>query len=140
METHGHLDQRKIPLHHFTIGFQKQGICAQRKIPLHHFTIGFQKQGICADSLFLESYGKMVQWDFSLIKNRAPRGAGFLCPPGYTFYSAGSTPVSPNRHGSTREQIIPPEPARTCKLMRMSGSKKYSPVGTKAQPRVGLDF
>ncbi len=45
----------------------------QRKIPLHHFTIGFQKQGICADSLFLESNGKMVQWDFSLIKNRAPR-------------------------------------------------------------------
>ncbi len=39
----------------------------QRKIPLHHFTIGFQKQGICADFLFLESNGKMVQWDFSLI-------------------------------------------------------------------------
>ena len=54
--------------------------------------------------------------------------------------SAGSSPVSPNRHGSTREQIIPPEPPRTCKLMRMTGSKKYSPVGTKAQPRVGLDF
>ncbi len=36
--------------------------------------------------------------------------------------------------------IIPPEPARTCKLMRMTGSKKYSPVGTKAQLRVGLDF
>ena len=53
---------------------------------------------------------------------------------------AGSIPVSPKRHGSTREQIIPPEPARTCKLMRMTGSKKYSPVGTKAQPRVGLDF
>ena len=35
---------------------------------------------------------------------------------------------------------IPPEPVRTCKLMRMTGSKKYSPVGTKAQPRVGLDF
>jgi hypothetical protein len=29
--------------------------------------------------------------------------------------SAGSIPVSPNRHGSTREQIIPPEPSRTCK-------------------------
>jgi hypothetical protein len=28
----------------------------------------------------------MVQWDFSLIKNRDPRGAGLLCPPGYTFY------------------------------------------------------
>jgi hypothetical protein len=36
--------------------------------------------------------------------------------------------------------IIPPEPSRTCTLMRMTGSKKYSPVGTKAQPRVGLDF
>jgi hypothetical protein len=45
--------------------------------------------------------------------------------------SAGSIPVSPNRHGSTREQVIP-EPPRTCKLMRMTGSKKYSPVGTKA--------
>ena len=41
----------------------------QRKIPLHLFTIGFQKPGICADSWFLESNGKMVQWDFSLIIN-----------------------------------------------------------------------
>ncbi len=40
---------------------------------LHHFTIGFQKPGICADSWFLESNGKMVQLGFSLIKNRAPR-------------------------------------------------------------------
>jgi hypothetical protein len=40
----------------------------QRKIPFNHFTIGFQKQGISADSLLLESNGKMVQWDFSLIK------------------------------------------------------------------------
>ena len=31
-------------------------------------------------------------------------------------------------HGSTREQIIPPEPVRTCKLMHMTGSKKYSPT------------
>ncbi len=30
-------------------------------------------------------------------------------------------------------------PARTCKLMRMTGSKKYSP-GQKAQTRVGLDL
>ena len=49
----------------------------QRKSQLHHFTIGFQKQGICADSLFLESNGKMVQLGFSLIKNRAPHGLGF---------------------------------------------------------------
>ena len=41
-----------------------------------------------------------------------------------------------NYKRSTREQIIPPEPARTCKLMRMTGSKKYSPVGTKAQPLI----
>jgi hypothetical protein len=34
--------------------------CDQRKHPLHHFTIGIQKQGICADSLFLDSNGKMV--------------------------------------------------------------------------------
>jgi hypothetical protein len=27
----------------------------QRKSQLHHFTIGFQKPGICADSRFLES-------------------------------------------------------------------------------------
>ena len=59
----------------------------QRKSQLHHFTIGFQKPGICADSWFLESNGKMVQLGFSLIKNRAPHGAGLLCPPGYTFYS-----------------------------------------------------
>jgi hypothetical protein len=37
---------------------------------MHHFTIGFQKPGICADSWFLESNGKMVQWDFSLISTR----------------------------------------------------------------------
>jgi len=54
--------------------------------------------------------------------------------------SAGSIPVSPNRNGSTREQVIPPEAGRTCKLIHMTGSKKYSPVGTKAQSRVGLDF
>jgi hypothetical protein len=42
-------DQRKSQLHHFSIGFQKPGICAQ--IPgllLHNLTIGFQKPGICA--------------------------------------------------------------------------------------------
>jgi hypothetical protein len=54
--------------------------------------------------------------------------------------SAGSIPVSPNRHGSTREQIIPPEPGRTCKLMRMTGSKQYSPVGTKPSPVWGSIF
>jgi hypothetical protein len=30
---------------------------------------------------------KTVEWDFSLIINRAPHGSGFLCPPSYTFYS-----------------------------------------------------
>jgi hypothetical protein len=47
----------------------------QRKFQLHHFTIGFQKLGICADSWFLESNGKMVQLGFSLInqpKRRCP--------------------------------------------------------------------
>ncbi len=38
-----------------------------RKSQLHHFTIGFQKPGICSDSWFLESNGKMVQLGFSLI-------------------------------------------------------------------------
>ncbi len=38
----------------------------QRKSQLHHFTIGFQKPGICADAWFLESNGKMVQLGFSL--------------------------------------------------------------------------
>jgi hypothetical protein len=37
----------------------------QRKIPLHLFTIGFHKPEICSDSWFLESNGKKVQWDFS---------------------------------------------------------------------------
>jgi hypothetical protein len=39
----------------------------QRKFQLHHFTIGFQKPKICADFWFLESNGKMVQLEFSLI-------------------------------------------------------------------------
>jgi hypothetical protein len=39
----------------------------QRKSQLHHFTIGFQKPGVCADSWFLESNDKMVQLGFSLI-------------------------------------------------------------------------
>jgi hypothetical protein len=43
------------------------GLGDQRKSQLHHFTIGFQKPGICADSWFLESNGKMVQLGFSLI-------------------------------------------------------------------------
>jgi hypothetical protein len=34
-------------------------------------------------------------------------------------------------HKSSSAQIIPPEPDRTCKLMRMTGSKKYSTVGSK---------
>jgi hypothetical protein len=42
----------------------------QRKSQFHHFTIAFQKPGICADSWFLECNGKMVQLGFSLIKNR----------------------------------------------------------------------
>jgi hypothetical protein len=59
--------------------------CDQRKSQLHHFTIGFQKPGICtADSWFLESNGKMVQLGFSLIKNRAPHGSG-LVPTGLYF-------------------------------------------------------
>jgi hypothetical protein len=49
----------------------------QRKSHLHHFTIGFQKPGICSDSWFLESNGKMVKLGFSLIKNQAPHGLGF---------------------------------------------------------------
>ncbi len=48
--------------------------------------------------------------------------------------SVGSIPVSPNRHGSTREQIIPPEPVRTCKLLIMTGSKKYIPDRWGKQP------
>jgi hypothetical protein len=54
------------------------GVGDQRKSQLHHFTIGFQKPGICTDSWFLESNGKMVQLGFSLIKNRAPHGAGLV--------------------------------------------------------------
>jgi hypothetical protein len=38
----------------------------QRKSQLYHFTIGFQKPGICTDSWFLESNGKMVQLGFCL--------------------------------------------------------------------------
>jgi hypothetical protein len=44
----------------------RSSIFDQRK-QLHHFTIGFQKPGICADSWFLESNGKMVYLGFSLI-------------------------------------------------------------------------
>ncbi len=54
----------------FWFVFKKNIHTDQRKIPLHLFTIGFQKPGICADSWFLESNGKKVQWDFSLITYR----------------------------------------------------------------------
>ena len=47
----------------------RRSIYDQRKIPLHLFTIGFQKPGICADSWLLESNGKKVQRYFSLINN-----------------------------------------------------------------------
>ncbi len=60
--------------------------------------------------------------------------------PDHKSSSAGSILVSPNRHGSTREQIIPPDPARTCKLMRMTGSKKYSPVGKNSPAPCGARF
>jgi hypothetical protein len=54
--------------------------------------------------------------------------------------STGSIPVSPNRHG-IKQEIKSSHPSfRTCKLMHMTGSKKYSPVGTKTQSRVGLDL
>jgi hypothetical protein len=39
----------------------RSSIFDQRKGQLHHFTIGFQKPGICADSWSLESNGNMVQ-------------------------------------------------------------------------------
>ncbi len=52
-----------------------------------HDAIGASSEEIPADSWFLESNGKMVQWDVSLIINRAPHGAGLLCPPGCPFYS-----------------------------------------------------
>jgi hypothetical protein len=58
-------DQRKIPLHQFTLGFQKPEICANSWFP-GICTSSFP--GICANSWFLESNGKMVHWDFSLIK------------------------------------------------------------------------
>jgi hypothetical protein len=77
-------DQRKSQLYHFTIGFQKPGICADSWFLESN---GKMVQLGCADSWFLESNGKMVQLGFSLIKNRASHGAGLLWPPGYTFYS-----------------------------------------------------
>jgi hypothetical protein len=67
-----------------TLGCPGRNNSDQRKSQLHHFTIGFQKPGICVDSWFLESNGKMVQLGFSLIKNRAPHGAG-LVPTGLYF-------------------------------------------------------
>ena len=56
--------------------------------PFYHW---IPETGICADSWFLESNGIKVQWEFSLIINRALHRAGLFCPPGYTFYS-NSTP------------------------------------------------
>ncbi len=120
----------------------------QRKSQLHHFTIGFQKPGICADSWFLESNGKMVHLGFSLIKNRAPQGAGLLWPPVYTFYSRSFTStykfwlsqvgwlfsgwsVSIWRHGNW---------TRAARFVRMTGSKKYIPVVTKTQTVWGSIF
>jgi hypothetical protein len=84
----------------------------QRKSQLHHFTIGFQKPGICAIGIFSDQKIEL-------------RG----------FNSCVSKKARFNQR-----TIIPPEPARTCKLMGMTGSKKYSPVGTKAQPVWGLIF
>jgi len=60
----------------------------QRKIPQHLFTIGFQS-------------------------------------------STGSSPLSPNRHWIKQENKSSHLPFRTCKL---TGSKKYSPVGKKPSP------
>jgi hypothetical protein len=48
--------------------------------------------------------------------------------------SAGSIPVSPNRHGSTREQIIPPESVRACKLIRMTGVKSIDRWAKQPSP------
>jgi hypothetical protein len=63
-------DQRKSQLHHFTIGFQKPGICADSwflaQIPgFWNPMVKWLVSG--ADSWFLESNGKMVQLGFSLI-------------------------------------------------------------------------
>jgi hypothetical protein len=98
----------------FTIGFQKPGICL-RKIPLHHF--------LPLDSRNQESAQIPGFWN-PMVKNGA---MGFEQIPGfwnpivkigamgffsdYKSSSAGSISVPPNSHGSTREQIIPPEPA-----------------------------
>ena len=65
----------------------RSSIYDQREIPWNYFYRWFQKPVICADSWFLESNGKKVQWDFSLIINRAPHGVGLFWPSGYTFYS-----------------------------------------------------
>jgi hypothetical protein len=72
-----------------TIPFSTQlSLPDQAKISLHLFTIGFQKSGICRFLVqFLESNGKKVQWDFSLIINRDPHGTGLFVHPVYTFYS-----------------------------------------------------
>ncbi len=57
----------------------------QREIPLHYFYHWFQKPVICADSWFLESNGKKLQWDSSLIINRDPHGARLFVPTGLYF-------------------------------------------------------
>jgi hypothetical protein len=70
-------------------------------------------------------------------------GEKFHCTDSWLLESngkKGAVGFFSDHKSSPREQIIPPEPARTCQLMYMTGSKKYSPVGTKAQPRVGLDL
>jgi hypothetical protein len=56
--------------------------------------------------------------------------------------SAGSIPVSPNRHGINQRKIIPLKefPETTSKLMLMTGNKKYSPVGTKSPAPCGARF
>ena len=54
--------------------------------------------------------------------------------------STGSIPVSPNRHGIKQENKSSHLTFRTCKLMHMTGSKKYSLVGAKVQSRVSLDL
>jgi hypothetical protein len=50
--------------------------------------------------------------------------------------SVGSIPVSPNRHGIKQENKSSHPSVRICKLM----CKKYRPVDTKVQSRVGFDY
>jgi hypothetical protein len=91
------------------------------------FTIGFQKPGISEDFWFLET--QIPGFWNPMVKKSV---IGFFSD--HKSRSVGSILVSPNRHGSSREQIIPSETVRTCKLMFMTGSKKYIPVVTKPNP------